>query len=252
MKKWIALSGCLLFVSGLFAQDRKEGSIPAGPSIWGTTGLIAMPSPTLMADGTVMAGANFLPREFFKESAVWEKELGLVNSGNYYVNATFLPFWEVQLRFTLMKLRNPDNPQYKGKWNQDRSFSTKFRILKEKGLYRPAVAIGMEDITVRKLVAGNDYFTRGYVSIAKHWDVKVGTLGATTNLVVARGKKVFPQVGVQFAPHAVRGLSAMAEYDGHGFNAGARWLLFNHVSLLAATYHFNSVTAGVAFYIDLY
>lgn len=252
MKKWIALSGCLLFVSGLFAQDRKEGSIPAGPSIWGTTGLIAMPSPTLMADGTVMAGATFLPREFFKESAIWERDLGLVNSGNYYVNATFLPFWEVQLRFTLMKLNNPKKPQYKGKWNQDRSFSTKFRILKEKGLYRPAIAIGMEDIAFDWPLGSNNYFTRGYVSVAKHWDVKVGTLGATTNLVVARGKKVFPQVGVQFAPHTVRGLSAMAEYDGHGFNAGARWLLFNHVSLMAATYHFNSVTAGVAFYIDLY
>lgn len=257
MKKWIALSGCLLIVSALFAQDNKDRSIPAGPSIWGTTGLIAMPTPTLMQDGTIMAGANYLPWEYFKESAVWENELGLVNSGNYYFNAAFLPFWEVQLRFTLMKLRDPENPKYKGKWNQDRSISTKFRVLKEKGLYRPAIAVGMEDITFNWPLGGNNYFTRGYVSVAKHWDVKVGTIGATANVVVARGKQVFSQVGVQFAPSVlfgqpVRGLSAMAEYDGHGFNAGARWLLFNHVSLMAATYHFNSVTAGVAFYIDLY
>lgn len=236
-------------------QARENNAIiPAGPSMWGTTGLIAMPTPTLMADGTIMAGGNYLPGEFFNESAVWREDLGLVNSGNYYFNATFLPFWEVQLRFTLMKLPKGD---YKGKWNQDRSFSTKFRVIKEKGLYRPSVAVGMEDVTFDWPLGRNNYFTRGYVSVAKHWDVKVGMLGTTANIVVARGRKVLPQVGVQFAPSVlfgqpVRGLSAMAEYDGRGFNAGARWLLFNHVSLMAATYHFNSVTAGVACYIDLY
>lgn len=225
--------------------------IPEGPSMWGTTGLIAMPTPTLMQDGTIMGGANYLPKEFFCNIDLWKYKK---NSGNYYLNMAFLPFWEVQLRFTFVELHRPD---VLGKWNQDRSFSTKFRVLKEKGLYRPAIAVGMEDITFQEPSAGNDYFTRGYVSVAKHWDVKVGTIGATANVVVARGKQVFPQVGVQFAPSVlfgqpVRGLSAMAEYDGHGFNAGARWLLFNHVSLMVATYHFNSVTAGVAFYIDLY
>lgn len=251
IRKSISIA-CVLFVStAMQAQANTEGGIPAGPSMWGTTGLIAMPTPGMMADGTVMAGANFLPVGFFEDHANGWGYYKMVNSGNYYFNATFLPFWEVQLRFTLAKLNEKNKPANDGKWNQDRSFSTKFRVLKEKGLYRPAIAIGMEDVAIGGWNA-NEFFTRVYASVAKHWDVKVGTLGATTNVVVARGKKVFPQVGVQFAPHAVRGLSAMAEYDGHGFNAGARWLLFNHVSLMAATYHFNSVTAGVAFYIDLY
>lgn len=246
--KYISV-GCVLFAStSMYAADENRVVIPAGPSIWGTTGLIAIPSPALMEDGTIMVGANYLPGEFFRVSQDWIKRLGVRSSGSYCFNATFLPFWEVQLRFTLMKMiKEP----FKNVWNQDRSFSTKFQILKEKGLYRPFIAIGMEDIAIKGWNA-NKYFTRVYASVAKHWDVKVGTLGTTANVVVARGKQVFPQVGVQFAPRAVRGLSAMAEYDGHGFNAGARWLLFNHVSLMAATYHFNSVTAGVAFYIDLY
>lgn len=256
MKKWIALSGYLLIVCSLFAQEHKNESIPAGPSMWGTTGLIAIPSPALMQDGTIMAGANYLPVSFFQDHAKGWDYYKMVNSGNYYFNAAFLPFWEMQLRFTFAKLNDKQKPQNDGKWNQDRSFSTKFRILKEKGLYLPAVAVGMEDIAIGGWNA-NEFFTRVYASVAKHWDVKVGTIGATANVVVARGKQVFPQVGVQFAPSVlfgqpVRGLSAMAEYDGHGFNVGARWLLLNHVSLMAATYHFNSFTAGVAFYIDLY
>ncbi|MGL4805282.1 MAG: YjbH domain-containing protein, partial [Bacteroidales bacterium] len=173
---------CLLTFNSM-AQETKPAEILSGPSMWGTTGLIAMSTPVLNTGGTIMVGGNFLPKLFFEAIPNWQRK---INSGNYYLNMTILPFWELQLRFTLMKV---SNPKFYKKWNQDRSISTKFKILNEKGKYRPALAIGMEDITFEyPFTKSNDYFTRVYINAGKHWSFKAGTLGTCLSMVVARNK----------------------------------------------------------------
>lgn len=98
-----------------------------------------------------MVGANYLPEQMLPEH--WD-----YNSGNYFLNMTFLPCLEIGYRCTLMKLKT-------GKWNQDRSVSLRLRPLKE-GKYWPSVVVGSNDaLTTGQLntfseVTGNRYFRR--------------------------------------------------------------------------------------------
>ena len=86
----------------------------------------------MQEDGTFMTGGNYLPQEMLP------REWGY-NSGNYFVNLTFLPFMEVAYRCTLLKVKST------GKWNQDRSVSPRLRPLKE-GKGWPSVVIGSNDL----------------------------------------------------------------------------------------------------------
>ena len=65
------------------------------------------------------------------------------NSGNYYLNLTFLSFLEVNYRMVL--LQNGETSKYT---EQDRTFGLKLQLLKEKKI-RPAIAIGGGDIYSR-------------------------------------------------------------------------------------------------------
>ena len=90
------------------------------------------------------------------------------NSGNYFVNLTFLPFMEVAYRCTLLKVEST------GKWNQDRSVSLRLRPLKE-GKWWPSVVIGSNDLlTTGELnpfldSGGNRYFSSVYAVGTKHF-----------------------------------------------------------------------------------
>lgn len=64
----------------------------------GVTGLLNIPTADMQADGTFMVGANYLPEQMLPEH--WD-----YNSGNYFLNMTFLPCLEIGYRCTLMKLK---------------------------------------------------------------------------------------------------------------------------------------------------
>ena len=118
--KKLILSACwLLMAVGLHAQHSM-----------GVTGLLNIPTADMQADGTFMAGVNYLPEQMLPEH--WD-----YNSGNYFLNMTFLPCLEIGYRCTLLKLKT-------GKWNQDRSVSLRIRPLKE-GKYWPSVVVGSND-----------------------------------------------------------------------------------------------------------
>lgn len=102
----------------------------------GVTGLLNIPMADMQVDGTFMVGANYLPEQMLPD--FWD-----YNSGNYFLNVTFLPCLEVGYRCTLMKLKT-------GKWNQDRSVSLRIRPLKE-GRYWPSVVVGSNDALITHL-----------------------------------------------------------------------------------------------------
>lgn len=152
----------------------------------GVTGLLNIPSADMQQDGTFMAGANYLPQEMLP------REWGY-NSGNYFVNLTFLPFMEVAYRCTLLKVEET------GKWNQDRSVSLRLRPLKE-GKWWPAVVIGSNDaFTTGELnpfldSGGNRYFSSVYAVGTKHFrfyghDIGVTVGGMCRFVVIARTKR---------------------------------------------------------------
>ena len=137
----------------------------------GVSGLLNIPSADMQEDGTFMAGGNYLPQEMLPQ------EWGY-NSGNYFVNLTFLPFMEVAYRCTLLKVEST------GKWNQDRSVSLRLRPLKE-GKWWPSVVIGSNDLlTTGELnpfldSGGNRYFSSVYAVGTKHFGFYGHDIGVT-------------------------------------------------------------------------
>jgi hypothetical protein len=150
--KKLVLSACLLLMAACLHAQYSLG----------VTGLLTIPTADMQADGTFMGGANFLPEAMMPSN--WE-----YNTGNYFVNITFLPFLEVAYRCTLLH----GEFEKGSKWNQDRSVSLRFRPLKE-GKWWPAIVVGSNDafttgeLNMFKSAAGNRFFSSVYIVGTKH------------------------------------------------------------------------------------
>lgn len=99
----------------------------------GNTGLLNIPTADMQEAGTFMGGGNYLPDGMTPFN---------FNTGNYFVNMTFLSFVELSYRCTLLKTRRYDGKR--GYFQQDRSMTARIRPLKE-GKYRPSLVIGVDD-----------------------------------------------------------------------------------------------------------
>ena len=196
----------------------------------------------MQEDGTFMTGGNYLPQEMLP------REWGY-NSGNYFVNLTFLPFMEVAYRCTLLKVKST------GKWNQDRSVSLRLRPLKE-GKWWPSVVIGSNDLlTTGELnpfldSGGNRYFSSVYAVGTKHFGFYGHDIGVTVGGHVpfrsrSENKGVFG--GVSYRPAFLKPLEVMAEYDSKVVNVGVSARLFDHFSLYAYCYDFKTVAGGLRY-----
>lgn len=99
----------------------------------GNTGQLNIPTADMQEAGTFMGGGNYLPDGMTPFN---------FNTGNYFVNMTFLSFVELSYRCTLLKTRRYDGKR--GYFQQDRSMTARIRPLKE-GKYRPSLVIGVDD-----------------------------------------------------------------------------------------------------------
>ena len=227
--KKLILSACwLLMAVGLHAQHSM-----------GVTGLLNIPTADMQADGTFMAGGNYLPEQMLPEH--WD-----YNSGNYFLNMTFLPCLEIGYRCTLLKLKT-------GKWNQDRSVSLRIRPLKE-GKYWPSVVVGSNDaLTTGQLntfseVTGNRYFSSVYGVATKHFLPGGHDLAFTFGWNIPFRKHAVRDGvfgGMSYSPAFCRPLSLMAEYDGNAVNMGGSVRLFNHFTVHVFCYDLEAVSCGV-------
>lgn len=222
------------------------GALLGGPSLhaqhaMGVTGLLNIPTADMQADGTFMVGANYLPEQMLPD--FWD-----YNSGNYFLNMTFLPCLEIGYRCTLMKLKT-------GKWNQDRSVSLRLRPLKE-GKYWPSVVVGSNDaLTTGQLnafseVTGNRYFSSVYGVATKHFRPGGHDLAFSIGWDIPFRKNT-PREGVfggmSYSPAFFRLLSLMAEYDGNAVNMGGSIRFFNHFTLHLFCYNLEAVSCGIRY-----
>lgn len=214
----------------------------------GVTGLLNIPTADMQKDGTFMVGGNFMPKDMTPGD--WD-----YHTGNYFVNMTFLPFFEVAYRCTLF------HGDYKGgnKWQQDRSVSLRLRPLKE-GEWWPSVVVGSNDaFTTNQLnmfhdSKGNRYFSSVFGVGTKHFAMGGHDLGVTFGGHVpfhkaSLNKGVFG--GVAYSPAFFRELSVMAEYDSNVINVGVAARLFRHLSLHLFCYDFKTVSAGIRYEVKL-
>lgn len=227
-----------------FLLSGLSGSVQAQYSM-GTTGLLNIPTADMQADGTFMAGANYLPQQLMP--AYWT-----YNTGNYFVNITFLPFVEVAYRCTLLR------GEFKAgnKLQQDRSVSIRLRPLKE-GRWWPSVVIGSSDaFTTGELnmfneAKGNRFFSSVYGVATKHLTVAGHDFGFTVGANIPFRKNSYKQGvfgGISYRPAFLKPVALMVEYDTtEALNIGASARLFNHFSLYVFCYDFRAVSGGIRY-----
>lgn len=127
-----------LFCSKLYAQY-----------LYGTTGLLQMPTAQMQNDKTFMFGGGVLSPEIIPSKEWW----GNYYTFNYYVNITIFPWLEVGYNCVLVKAKPGIYhwvPSTYGRFvNQDRSFHGRLRVWKE-GWWKewiPQIVIGANDPT---------------------------------------------------------------------------------------------------------
>lgn len=225
---------CFVSITPVYAQYSR-----------GVTGLLNIPSADMQPDGLFMAGGNYLPEEMTPD--FWDH-----NTGNYFVNITFLSFVEVAYRCTLMK------KEFKAgqKWQQDRSLTLRIRPLKE-GKYYPAIAVGSDDLIkssdFNPFTLKNRYFASVYAVATKHITLNGHTIGFTLGGYFfsdhSLSKSVF--YGVQYTPPFLKSVSLLAEYDTKGVNIGATARLFKYFSAHLFSYDFKAVSGGLRYEFQL-
>lgn len=202
----------------------------------GTTGLLNIPSADMQETGTFMGGGNYLPNNMTPFN---------FNTGNYFVNVTFLSFLELNYRCTLLKTQRYDGKR--GFYQQDRSMSARIRPLKE-GTYHPAIVIGTND-PFRD--TGTNYFATVYGVLTKKISIAKGDQLALTagyyiplnNHSVQKG--IFG--GISYSPAFCREVAFIAEYDTDGFNVGATARIWKHLSVHVFTREFNCISGGLRY-----
>lgn len=183
-----------------------------------------------------MGGGNYLPDGMTPFN---------FNTGNYFVNMTFLSFVELSYRCTLLKTRRYDGKR--GYFQQDRSMTARIRPLKE-GKYRPSLVIGVDDPFKN---TGTNYFATVYGALTKGFSIAQGDrLAVTAGYYIPLNDhsiKDGPFGGISYSPTFCREMTVMAEYDSEGFNVGAAARLWKHFSIHVFTREFNSISGGIRY-----
>lgn len=225
LKKWILVGymlGCAAYVQAQYSM--------------GNTGLLNIPSADMQETGTLMGGGNYLPNGMTPFN---------FNTGNYFVNVTFLSMLELSYRCTLLKTKRYDGKM--GYFQQDRSMSARIRPLKE-GKHFPSVVIGTND-PFRD--TGTNYYAAVYGVLTKSFSIAKGDRLALTagyyiplnNHSVQKG----PFGGISYSPAFCREVAFMAEYDSDGFNVGAAARIWKHLSIHVFTKEFNCISGGIRY-----
>jgi len=204
----------------------------------GMMGQMNIPTADMQPAGTFMGGGNFLPKQLHHKGFDY-------NTWNYFVNMTFFSFLEINYKCTLQKTYYMTN---KAKFNnQDRSFSAKIRLLKEKKYY-PAIAFGVNDPYEHE---GMNYYASVYGIVTKNilpgkqheLSLSLGYYHPLNDYSIQNG--IFG--GLRYTPAFLKPLSVMAEYDSAGFNIGAAAKLWNRVSLHLFTREFKCISGGMRY-----
>ena len=198
-----------------------------------SSGLMQAPSADMNKDGTVMITNNYLNKHSL--STAWG-----YNTFGYGINITFFSRVEIGYSCVIFDGKRAPNPSERDliTFNQDRHFIAKVLIAKgnEFGInWLPSIAVGVSDPITSvsgsyagsDTGAGNGFFNRYYAVATKHFDTKIGAVGA--HLGYQYNKRAdYPMNGpcaaIDWVPVWLDSpnfsLKAIAEYDSRTFNIG--------------------------------
>lgn len=247
--------------------------------VYGTTGLLHMPTADMQKDKTFLFGSSYLDKAATPNR--WS-----YHTFNYYINITFFPWLEIGYTCTLFKARHGEYywPEYVwGKYcNQDRSFHGRIRLWKESWWkdWTPQIVIGANDpgtndilenpnkpnygITTTSSV-GNGHWNRYYIAATKHIDFKnIGNLGI--HVAYVYNKRIDyhlngPCFGTNFKfnlpaesifEKTINGLNLMAEYDSRTINIGGSYSIWeDHINIIGELTNCKYFSGGIFFKIHL-
>ena len=246
--------------------------------IYGTTGLLHMPTANMQQDKTFMLGSSFLNTAATPNH--WS-----YNTFNYFINITFFPWLEIGYTCTLHK-GVPGNYWPEITWgrfvNQDRQFSGRLRLWKEGWLkkWTPQIVLGANDPSTNDIIGnpnkndygisevgktGNGHWNRYYIAATKHISFNtIGNLGIHIAYVYNKRKDYHlngPCFGVnfqfqltsqQFLMKAINNLNVMAEYDSRTINVGiSRPIWRDHINFIIEMTKCKYISGGIYFKIHL-
>ena len=255
--------------------------------VYGTTGLLHMPTGEMQRDKTFMFGCAFLDTE--ATPGHWSYD-----TGNYFINITIFPWLEVGYTCTLHKAPYGSTYYPESVWgkycNQDRQFSGRLRLWKE-GWWKawtPQVVIGANDPGSHSSNGGGDidwggggsgnhnYLTRYYLAATKHVEFSgIGTVGVHVAWVIGKAMSDVhysrPAAGVNFHfgikgegfwQKALNGFNLMAEVcPGHAedlhtatytVNVGGTYSIWkDHINLIAELNDGKYFIGGIFFKLHL-
>jgi len=228
--------GLLLFLSA-WAQGMAQ-------SLTGTTGLITVPTATLVKDGEVLLGLSIGNRKYNVRNNKFHEY-------SYFVTIGYLPFLEVSLRL---------NRHYRFTWPDDdrttqgigdRMASIRLQMLKEKK-YLPSIVLGAHDFFSAFGASTEVVFYNALYAVASK---KLQPPGFPVRLALHAGygmdlmnAKHHDFVGLfgGVSMEAGSWMTLMTEYDTEKFNGGAAFHFFKHVQVLLALKDFNTFAGSLS------
>ena len=226
---------------------------------YGVTGLLHSPSAEMQSDKTFMIGGGFLNENLIPSRFNY-------NTYNYYLNITIFPCLEVAYTCTLFKVTPQWGVQSQmGKFtNQDRYFSFRLRVLKEKQFFKcmpAAVLVNSDPLTESRDGeimpsgnGGNGYFSRFYVAMTKHIPVNKEELGIHVSYLYNRRQDYHLNGiagGITYSPSILPDLKLIVEHDSHDILVGANYLFFRHLLVQAMMQEGKHFSCGLTYLIHL-
>ena len=221
---------CLITIGTVFATNSMA------QSLFGTTGLVTVPTARMQEDGTLSFGVSYFDK---KNQQYFE---GTKSFGVAYINFTFLPFVELVMRVNKPFYYHVDN------YSVDRFPMIRIRLFKEKK-YLPAIAIGVHDFASTSSW-GTVHFNATYVVLSKKFADFDLHLGYAPRIMKALYHQLDgPFGGIDYTP--IKTLHLYAEYDTRNINAGFQYQIMKHFAVNLAAINFNSLAAGINYKVFL-
>lgn len=260
MKKWLLFT--LLFFHVFYVGAD-------GQFIYGSTGLMHLPTADMQRDKTVMAGASYL--DMAATPGEWT-----YNTWNYYLNVTIFPWLEVGYVCTLLKMDVPQLDLPRKFRNQDSHFAVRLRLWKESWWkpWIPQVVMGTNDpgtsahkdgYATGTSQTGNGYWNRYYIAASKHVKWKSATnIGLHAVYLYNRrtlchyngpgigGNLRFALPDTSVCNRLLNGLNLMVEYDSRTVNLGGSYSVWkDRVNVVAELNRCKYPSVGAYFKIAL-
>lgn len=276
--KWRNIVWCIVLAGMLVHPDKADAQY-----MYGTTGLLQMPSADMQRDKTVLIGGGILNPSVIPSREWWGNYYTL----NYYINITIFPWLEIGYDCVLVKAKPGIYhwvPSTYGKFvNQDRSFHGRLRVWKE-GWWKewtPQVVVGLNDPTSGSWEGGsssmeqrqNGFFCRYYVAATKHvdftgrgqlgihaayvWNMKRidrlnGPIDRKEGVCFGANYRFGLSGGNPIVEKAINGLNLIAEYDSESINAGFHYAVWkDYINVIFEMNEMKHPSGGVLFKIHL-